>query len=73
MQSTYGKIQYYTIGQTEKSSLIVKLKTFFIPNNRVRTVYLFGSVTRRSRVGDVDGAIEAEPELSFKELLDLNA
>jgi predicted nucleotidyltransferase len=56
----------HTIGQTEKSSLIAKLKTFFIPNNRVRTVYLFGSITCRNRVRDVDVAIVAEPEYDSK-------
>jgi predicted nucleotidyltransferase len=61
MQPTYDRIQYYKIGQKEKESITAKLKA-----------WLFGSLTRRDSVRDVDIAIYSEPELSFKELLNLN-
>ena len=73
MQSTYDKIQYYTIKETEKSSLIAKLEVFFACNDRIKSAILFGSVNRRSRIRDLDIAIQAEPELTFKEQLNLNA
>lgn len=73
MQSTYDKIQYYEFGQKEKTRIIAKLKAFLAKEERVKLAMLFGSVIRRSYVRDIDLCIHAIPELSFKELLNLNA
>ena len=73
MQSIYDRIQYYKIGQREKASIIAKLKTLLAKEKQVQQAWLFGSFTRRDSVRDIDVAIHAEPELSFKEFLNLNA
>ncbi len=72
MQPTYDRIQYYKIGQKEKESITAKLKALLAEEKQVRLAWLFGSLTRRDSVRDVDIAIYSEPELSFKELLNLN-
>jgi predicted nucleotidyltransferase len=73
MQSTYDKIQYYKIGQRDKASIIAKLKTLLAKEEQVKLALLFGSLTRRDSIRDIDLAIHAEPELTFKEYLNLNA
>jgi predicted nucleotidyltransferase len=73
MQSTYDKIQYYKLGQEKKNRIIAKLKNLLAKEERVKLAMLFGSVTRRNYVRDIDLAIHDMPELSFKELLNLNA
>ena len=73
MQSTYDKIQYYKIGQKQKNSIIAKLEAFLAKEEQIKQAWLFGSITRRDSVRDMDVAIHAEPELSFKEYLNLNA
>lgn len=73
MQSIYDRIQYYKMGQKRKASLIAKLKSVFANEERIRSAWLFGSFTRRNLVRDIDLAIYAEPELTFKEYLSLNA
>jgi predicted nucleotidyltransferase len=73
MQSTYDKIQYYKLGQEKKTRIITKLKNLLAKEERIKLAMLFGSVTRRNYVRDIDLAIHDMPELSFKELLNLNA
>ena len=73
MQSPYDKIQYYELGQEEKTRIVAKLKAALAKEKRIRLAILFGSVTRRNYVRDIDLAIHDMPELSFKELLNLNA
>ena len=73
MQSTYDKIQYYKIGTKQKASLTAKLKALLAKEEKVQSAWLFGSFTRRDSIRDIDVAIQAEPEFSFKEYLDLNA
>lgn len=73
MQSTYDKIQYYKLGQNEKTRIITKLGTLLAKERRIKLAILFGSVTRRNYVRDIDLCIHATPELSFRELLNLNA
>ena len=73
MQPAYDKIQWYKLGQKEKASLTAKLKALLAAEERVQSAWLFGSFTRSESVRDIDVAIQAEPELSFKEYLDLNA
>ncbi len=73
VQSDYDRIQYYKVGERVKASLIAKLKVFIERENWVQQAWVFGSFTRRDSVRDIDVAIHAEPELTFKEYLDLNA
>ena len=73
MQSTYDKIQYYKIGQKEKETLIAKLKALLAREKQIKLAWLFGSLTRRDSIRDIDLAIYSEPELTFKEFLNLNA
>jgi predicted nucleotidyltransferase len=73
MQSTYDRIRYYKIGEKRKNSIITKLKRLLNGNKRVKLAWLFGSLTRRDSVRDIDVAIQAEPELTFGEFLDLGA
>jgi predicted nucleotidyltransferase len=73
MQSTYDKIQYYKIGQKEKDIIIAKLEALLAKEKEVKLAWLFGSLTRRDSVRDLDVAIHSEPELAFKEFLYLNA
>lgn len=72
MQPTYDRIQYYKIGQKEKESITAKLKALLAKEKQVKLAWLFGSLTRRDSVRDIDIAIYSDPELSFKELLNLN-
>lgn len=63
MQSTYDKIQYYKIGQKQKETIITKLKTLLAEEKRVKLAWLFGSLTRRDSLRDIDIAIHSDPEL----------
>ena len=73
MESTYDKIQYYELEPKEKDKLIAKLKGILAKEERIKLAVLFGSATRRSYFRDIDVAIQASPELSFREFLNLNA
>jgi predicted nucleotidyltransferase len=72
-QSAYDRIQYYKIGRKQKASIVAKLKALFDKDDRVKFAVLFGSLTRGDNVRDVDVAIHVEPELAFRDFLDLNA
>jgi predicted nucleotidyltransferase len=72
MQSSYDRIQYYEIGQERKNRMIAKLKKSLNADKRVELAWLFGSVTRRDRVRDIDVAVHAVPKLPFKDFLNLN-
>jgi predicted nucleotidyltransferase len=73
MQSTYDKIQYYKIGKNQKEALITKLKAYLSNEKEVKLAWIFGSITRRDSVRDVDVAIYSEPEMTFGGFLNLNA
>ena len=72
MQS-YDRIQYYKIGKSEKEAIATKLKALLAREKEVTGAWLFGSLTRRNTVRDLDIAIHSEPKLSFQEFLNLNA
>jgi predicted nucleotidyltransferase len=71
MQSSYDNVQYYKVGKRDKASLIFKLKKLLEKEKQVQQAWIFGSFTRRDSVRDIDVAIHAEPELTFKEYLNL--
>ena len=73
MQSAYDRIQYYEFEEKEKTATIAKLKALLAAEKRVKLAVLFGSLTRRNFVRDIDVCVYATPALRFRELLNLNA
>lgn len=73
MQSTYDRIQYFKIGKSEKEAIAIKLKALLADEKNIKIAWLFGSLTRRDTVRDLDVAIHSEPKLTFDALLNLNA
>jgi predicted nucleotidyltransferase len=73
MQSTYDKIQFYKLRQKEKNQIIERLKETLVNEKRIQLAIVFGSLTRRNNIRDIDIAIHSAPTLDFKELLNLNA
>jgi predicted nucleotidyltransferase len=72
-RSTYDRIKWYRMGQKEKDTIIAKLKALLAKEKQVKIAWLFGSLTRRDSIRDIDLAVHSEPELTFKEFLNLNA
>ncbi|MEM3874232.1 MAG: nucleotidyltransferase domain-containing protein [Candidatus Bathyarchaeia archaeon] len=73
MQSNYDQIRLYKFSQKEKEEIIRKIKGFVARNKRINLAIIFGSLTTRDYVRDIDLCISSNPKLSFEELLDLNA
>jgi len=73
MQSTYDKIQFYKINKKEKDKIIKKLKKSLRNEKRIQLAIIFGSLTTRNNIRDIDICIHSTPKLNFKELLNLNA
>jgi len=73
MQSTYDKIQFYKLSQKEKDKIIKKLKKSLANEERIQLAIIFGSLTTRNNIRDIDLCIYSTPTLNFKELLNLNA
>jgi predicted nucleotidyltransferase len=70
MQSTYDKIQFYHL---RKNEIIQKLKKTLAKEKRIQLAIIFGSITRRNNIRDIDICIHSAPTLNFQELLNLNA
>jgi len=70
MQSTYDKIQFYHF---RKNEIIKKLKEILAKEKRIQLAIIFGSITRRNNIRDIDICIHSAPTLNFQELLNLNA
>ncbi|MGB9684806.1 MAG: nucleotidyltransferase domain-containing protein [Candidatus Bathyarchaeales archaeon] len=73
MQSAYDQIRIYKFNRKEKEKIIKKIEEFVARNKRIKLAIIFGSITTRDYVRDIDICISSNPKLSFKELLDLNA
>lgn len=73
MQSTYDQIRLYKFSPKEKEEIIRKIKEFVARNKRIKLAIVFGSLTARDYVRDIDLCISSNPKLSFEELLYLNA
>jgi predicted nucleotidyltransferase len=73
MQSTYDKIQFYKINRKEKDKIIKKLEESLVNERRIQLAIIFGSLTTRSNIRDIDLCIHSTPKLNFKEFLNLNA
>lgn len=73
MQSSYDRIHYYKIGKNQKEAIIIKLKALLANEKEVRLAWVFGSLTRRDSIRDLDLAIFSQPEMTFNDFLNLNA
>jgi predicted nucleotidyltransferase len=73
MQSTYDRIYFYKITEKQKACIVDELKAFLADREPIKLAWLFGSITRRDSIRDVDVAIYADPELPFKQFLRLGA
>jgi len=73
MESTYDKIHYYKIGKSKRLEIICKLRALLAKERKVTLAWIFGSFTRSDSVRDLDLALHADPEMPFKEFLNLNA
>ncbi|MCL6578551.1 MAG: nucleotidyltransferase domain-containing protein [Candidatus Bathyarchaeota archaeon] len=73
MQSAYDKIQFYKISPKEKDEIIKKLKKSLVNEKRIQLAIIFGSLTTRNNIRDIDICIHSNPKLKFQELLNLNA
>ena len=63
----YDEIRYYSFSEEDRRRLIERLGLLL--EGRVRLAYLFGGITRRRRVRDVDVAVYATPPFSLERLL----
>ena len=73
MESTHDKIKYYKIGKSKREEIICKLRALFAKERKVTLAWIFGSFIRSDSVRDLDLALHADPEMPFKEFLNLNA
>jgi predicted nucleotidyltransferase len=73
MQSKYDKIQFYKLSQKEKDKIVKTLKKSLANEKRIKLAIIFGSLTTRNNIRDIDLCIHSSPKLNFKELLNLNA
>jgi len=73
MESAYDKIRFYKLRQKEKNKIVKTLKESLVNEKRVLLAMIFGSLTRRNSVRDLDICVYSAPTLNFKELLSLNA
>jgi hypothetical protein len=53
-RSTYDRIKWYRMGQKEKDTIIAKLKALLAKEKQVKIAWLFGSLTRRDSIRDID-------------------
>lgn len=73
MESAYDRIQYYKLSRKEKDEIIKKIRKSLAKDKRIQLAIIFGSLTTRDYVRDLDICISSNPKLNFKERLDLNA
>ena len=73
MESVYDKVRFYKLGKQEKGQIVGELKKSLAEERRVLFAVVFGSLTRRNSVRDVDVCVYSVPTLSPTELLKLNA
>ncbi len=67
----YDEIRYYSFSEEDRRRLIERLRLLL--EGKVRLAYLFGGITRRRRVRDVDVAVYATPPFSLERLLSVGA
>jgi predicted nucleotidyltransferase len=72
MQSSYDSIRFYKLDPRRKKEIIIRLKEATAKAERIKLALVFGSLTTRRSVRDVDVCIYSAPTMNFKELLDIN-
>jgi len=72
MKLVYDKLQFYRFKRKEKREIIDKARTILAEENRILVAVVFGSLTKRNTVRDIDLGVYSVPTLSFNDLLDLN-
>jgi predicted nucleotidyltransferase len=73
MQSSYDTIRFYKLDSERRKKIIRRLKEDLAREEKIKLALVFGSLTTRHSVRDVDVCIYSVPTMDFKELLDINA
>jgi len=73
MQSFYDAIRFYKLDFERKKKIIRTLRKVFANEERIKLALVFGSLTTRQSVRDVDICIYSAPTIDFNRLLDINA
>jgi predicted nucleotidyltransferase len=62
-----------TNSQKQKDKIILQLKKSLAKEKNIKLAVIFGSLTTRKSIRDIDLAVYTAPTLTFNELLNLNA
>ncbi len=73
MEMVYDRVYYYNLSVEQKARLVSRLKFFLDEKKVVKLAWLFGSITRRAVVRDVDVAVYTDPQVGFDDFLRLNS
>jgi predicted nucleotidyltransferase len=73
MRSSYDAIRFYKLDSERRKSIIRRLKEYLAREEKIKLALVFGSLTTRHSVRDIDVCIHSVPTMDFKELLDINA
>jgi len=73
MQSSYDAIRFYKLDSERRKRIIRRLKEDLAREEKIKLALVFGSLTTRHSVRDVDVCIYSVPTMDLKELLDINA
>ena len=73
MLSSYDAIRFYKLDSERRKRIIRRLKEDLAREEKIKLALVFGSLTTRHSVRDVDVCIYSVPTMDFKELLDINA
>jgi predicted nucleotidyltransferase len=73
MLSSYDAIRFYKLDSERRKRIIRRLKEDLAREEKIKLAIVFGSLTTRHSVRDVDVCIYSVPTMDFKELLDINA
>jgi len=66
MQPTYDKIKFYHLKKEKKTQIIKKLKKSLTNEKKIQLAIIFGSLTRRNNIRDIDLCIYSEPTLNLR-------
>ena len=73
MLSSYDAIRFYKLDSERRKRIIRRLKEDLAREEKIKLAIVFGSLTTRHSIRDVDVCIYSVPTMDFKELLDINA
>jgi predicted nucleotidyltransferase len=73
MRSSYDAIRFYKLDSERRKRIIRRLKEDLAREEKIKLALVFGSLTTRHSVRDVDVCIYSVPTMDFKELLGINA